>query len=282
MTESLGYDMYKLVDDKEWTIDKMYEIGKNFSRGHDTVATDDDIYAIVIDNHSSAAMMYSSGIKLTEIDEYGAISLVADSRFINANIHEKLKENFLSSHTYWDRNTARSNLGTKTSMFVNGQTAFYANCLYVGSDIVKKSAEDFSFGILPAPLYAEGDEYTSTAYGVSVFGIPKSSLDLHFAATILDAYNYYSWNTVVSGFFESSMKAQLAAGSQDAKMLDVARNNLYFDFAWILEGGSKLSVHGAYQKALGSKEQELASNISSAMEKSIPNLGEIMQFYTQD
>ena len=281
MTDSLDIDMYQLVNDKEWTLDKMFDIGKQFSKGHDTAAEDDDSFALIVDNHSTAAMMYSSGIKLTEIDEYGAISLIADSRFINANIHESLKSIFRSNHTKWYGSTARSDVGAKTSLFVNGNATFYANCLYVGSSIVKSASEDFSFGILPAPLYAEGEDYISTAYGVSVFAIPKSSLDLHFAATILDAYNYYSWNTVVSGFFDSSMKAQLASGSQDAKMLDIARNGLYFDFAWILQGGDKLTVHNAYMNAFKA-DQELTSNVTSAMEKSVPALGDIMKFYTQD
>ena len=77
------------------------------------------------------------------------------------------------------------------------------------------------------------------------------------------------------------MKAQLAEGSQDAMMLDIARNNLYFDFAWILQGGSKLTVHNAYMTAFEA-QNELSSKVTAAMEKSVPALGTIMQFYTQD
>ena len=281
MTNSLGLDMYQLVNDKEWTLDQMNDIGKQFAGGSETTDTSDDSYGVVVDNHSTAAMIYTSGIKLTEIDEYGAISLIAQSRGVNSEIHAKLKEIFLSTDNYWDKNTARSNVGVKTNLFVNGKTAFYANCLYVGGNITKSASEDFEFGILPAPLYAEGDDYISTAYGVSVFGIPKSSVDLHFSAMILDALNFHSWNTVVSGFFDSSMKAQLAAGSDDAKMLDLARNNLYFDFAWILQTGGKMTVHGAFQGAFA-ETKDLATNLTAAMEVSVPGLGEIMAFYTKD
>ena len=282
MTDSVegGIDMYDLVDEHAWTLDEMNRIGKLFATGADTQATDDDIYGVMYDDHSSAAQMYASGIKLTEINEAGGISLVAKTAPLNSLIHEKVKSVILDTANKLHDSTARSDTN-KTTFFVNGQSVFYANCLYMGSAITKKAADDFEFGILPQPLYAEGDDYISTSYGVSLFGIPKSSVDPHFAAVVLDAMNYHSWNTVVTAFFDATMKAQLASGSEDARMLDLAKNNLYFDFAWILQSGGKMTVHGAFINSLTDANKELASTLDSAMEVSVPGLGEIMMFYNQ-
>ena len=278
-----GIDMYALVDDHAWTLDEMNRIGKLFATGSETATdTTDDIYGVMYDTHSMQSQMFAAGIKLTEINDQGGISLVAKSRGVNSLIHDKLKSVIQDSANKFNNTTARSDVSNKTNLFINDQAVFYANCLYVGSQITKKAANGFEFGILPQPLYAEGEDYISTAYGMSVFGIPKSSVDPHFSAVVLDAMNFHSEDTVVSAFFNQTMNTQLASGSEDARMLDLARNSLYFDFSWILQIGGKMTVHSAFYTTIASKDKELASALDSALEVSVPGLGEIMMFYNQD
>ena len=62
-------------------------------------------------------------------------------------------------------------------------------------------------------------------------------------------------------------------------MLDLARDNLYFDFAWMLNSGGKMTVYSAFYNSIIDENKELASTLDAAMEVSVPGLGDILMFY---
>ncbi|MBQ8849759.1 MAG: hypothetical protein IJ011_05475 [Clostridia bacterium] len=282
MTDTLGLDMYQIVNDKKWTIDKMLEIGKQVSAGMDTAdTTDDDVYGAIYDVHSLRSQLISADLKLTEIKDNGTIELIAESRALNLNIQAKVKSliHDTSTNYFGGGSTARTNMAGKAKLLGEKKAAFYATCMYAGSTVKKTGA---NYGVIPMPMYEEGGEYISTSYGVSTFAIPKTAADYHFSAVILDALNYHSYNTVVTGFFDTAMKAQIADSPEDARMMDIARESLYFDFAWMLDQGGTMNVFSAYQKATSNPTTELSSELTPAMQTSITGLANIIAFYNQE
>ena len=275
MTESINLDMYKIVDDKEWTIDKMMEIGLNFTDANAGT------YGAIYDIHSLRSQLFSAGLRLTEIKDNGTIDLIAQSRAINLDIQSKVKEVIHDETTYFygSGSTARNKVPEKAQMLNDRRAAFFVSCMYNGTTVKNTGV---NYGVIPYPMYEEDGEYISTSYGVSVFAIPKTANDYHFSSVILDALNYYSWNTVVTNFYDTTMKAQVADSANDARMMDIARDSLYFDFAWMLDEGGTMNVFSAFQKATSNKETELSSTLATAMETSIMGLADIIAFYNQD
>lgn len=273
MINTLGMDMYKIVDDRQWTIDKMMEIGKNFT----DPATES--YGAIYDEHSMRSQLFSAGLKLTDIKENGTIELIAQSRALNIDIQAKVKELIHDETTNYMDSTARSYIESKAKFLKEQKAAFYATCMYVGTTVKNTGV---NYGVIPMPMYEKDGEYISTSYGVSTFAIPKTASDYHFSAVILDALNYYSWNTVVTNFFDTTMKAQIADSPDDARMMDIARDSLYFDFAWMLDAGGTMNVFGAFHKATESKTVEISSQLTDAMQTSIAGLADIIAFYNQE
>ena len=275
MTESVGLDMYKIVDDKEWTVDKMMEIGINFTDPNTGA------YGAIYDVHSLRSQLFSAGLRLTEIKDNGTIDLIAQSRSLNLDIQTKVKELIHDETTYYfgSNSTARNKVAEKAKMLNERKAAFFASCMYNGTAVKNTGV---NYGVIPFPMYEADGDYISTSYGVSTFAIPKTAGDYHFSAVILDALNYYSWNTVVTNFYDTTMKAQIADSANDARMMDIARDSLYFDFAWMLDEGGTMNVFSAFQSATSKKETELSSTLSSAMETSIMGLADIIAFYNQD
>ncbi len=275
MIDTLGVNMYELVDEKKWTIDKMMELGKHFTDANT------QSYGAIYDVHSLRSQLFSAGLRLTEIKENGTIELIAQSRAINLDIQAKVKELIHDETTkyYGGGSTARNDMAGKAKMLKDQKAAFYATCMYAGKDVKNTGV---NYGVIPMPMYEEGGEYISTSYGVSTFAIPKTASDYHFSAVVLDALNYYSWNTVVTNFFDTAMKAQIADSPDDARMMDIARDSLYFDFAWMLDQGGTMNVFAAYQSATSDPTKELSSQLTTAMQTSITGLANIIAFYNQE
>ena len=276
MLNTVQVDMYDLVDEKKWTMAKMIEIGKNFTDPNAATPT----YGAEYDVHSLRSQLFAADLKLTKI-ENGTIELIAASRTKNVNIQAAVKELIHDDTTYYwgGSSTARNNLENKSKMLSNKQAAFFASCMYAGTWVKNTGV---NYGVVPMPMYEEGGDYISTSYGVSTFAIPKTAADYHFSAVILDALNYYAYDTVVTNFYDTTMKAQIADSAEDARMLDIARNSLYFDFAWMLDEGKTMTVFGAFQAATSGENTELSSKLDTAMETSIEGLASLIAFYNQD
>ena len=276
MLNTVQVDMYDLVDSKKWTMAEMIKIGKNFTDPNAATPT----YGAEYDVHSLRSQLFAADLKLTKI-ENGTIELIASSRTKNINIQEAVEALIHDETTYYwgGGSTARNKMQEKAKMLSDKRVAFYVSCMYVGSYVKDTGV---NYGVVPMPMYEEGGEYISTSYGVSTFAIPKTAADYHFSSVILDALNYYSYNTVVTNFYDTAMKAQIADSADDARMMDIARDSLYFDFAWMLDEGKTMTVFSAFQKATNDENIKIGSLLDKAMETSIEGLQSIIAFYNQD
>ena len=272
-----GVNLYDLVDNNQWTIDKMLEVSRNAASGLDDSDTTNDIHGALYDVHSMRSQLFSAGLKIVDTSN-GTLDIVAQSRTLNLDIVDKVKSLIHDQATDYHASTARSDATNKAKLFTSGKTMFYATALYAGYTINAQTNVP-SFGVLPMPKYGTDQEkYITTSYGVSVFAIPKIALDQHFSAVILDAINYYSEEHTLDAFYNKAMRGQLAEGSDDVRMLDLAKDTMYFDMGWILDEGGKFNLFAEFQSAtLNNREV----NLTSAMTTSTANLAELIAFYNK-
>ena len=269
-------NLYEMVDNGQWTIDQMLILSRNAASGLDDSDDTNNIYGSVYDVHSLRAQLFSAGLVLVDTSQ-GTLNVVAQERTLNLDICDKVKTLIHDQATSYYTSTARVDDG-KVKMFTSGQTMFYATALYLGYTINSQTSVP-SFGVIPMPKYdAETQQnYITTSYGVSVFAIPKICTDYHFAAKILDALNYYSADTTLDAFYNKAMRGQLAEGSDDVRMLDLAKDTMYFDMGWILYDSS-FSVFGAFQTAtVNNAEVALADAMTSTMQA----LSDLQAFYNK-
>ncbi len=231
MAEANSLDLYGMVRDGSWTMEKMEEIGTQVSRDLNNDTTLDDVWGSLFDVHSACALLYSSGMRLTDFAADGTISLTNNTDAL-VRIGELCGKLLNADGVRYDSNTARSSKNFNPGIFTDGQSLFLATALYLGKTL-RAANSDVEYGVIVPPKADVNSEYYTTTYGASLFGIPLSVKDVHKSAVILDALNYYSKDTVVDAFYEVVLKGQIADSQDDADMMEQARQTVVVDFAFI-------------------------------------------------
>lgn len=236
MAENRELDLYALVDDGEWTIDRMMSINREVAN-LDDAAEEHKVYGALYDKHSFRAALFSAGLKLTETAENGAIQIIAGNSK-NYDIADKVASLIHSNEVdYADINCRVRDW----SIFKNGQALFFATALVRGNEL-RTANLSFDYGIVVAPKYDTESDYVSTNYGASVFAIPLDCKDAKMSALVLSALNYYSTDTVVTTYYDTVLRRRVGDNPENARMIDLAREKVYVDFAFIYEFGGLLSA----------------------------------------
>ena len=272
MAEVNKLDLYKMVEDGEWTMEKMAEVNTIVSANLDNETADDDVWGALYDVHSAACMLYSAGLKLTTIKDDGSIAITSDKDGV-IRVGEACINLLHNGATRYDSNTARATNNQGVKLFTNESAMFYATALYLGQTL-RGSNTGFDYGVLVPPKYDKDSEYITSTYGASLFGIPHSVKDVHKSAVILDALNYYSNDTVVDAFYEIVLKYQVADSEEDANMIEKARDVLYMDFAYIYT----LTLFSGVKNAV-IKNQPLASIMTANSKVSEKELQKLVSAY---
>lgn len=272
MAESMELDLYQIVDDGEWTVDKMMEINTQVAQNLEDDDTSNDIWGALYDKHSYRAALFSAGLKLTEMAENGAVQIIAGNPK-NYDIADKITALIHSPEV----NYADINCRVRDySLFKNGQAFFFATALLRGREL-RAEQLTFNYGIVVAPKYDSDSDYVSTNYGASVFAIPLDCKDPGMSALILSALNYYSNDTVVHTYYDQVMLLRVGDNPENARMIDLAREKVYVDFAFIYEFGGLLKAFYTAVK----ENRDSATELASVLESAQPALDELIAGFHQ-
>lgn len=275
MAGDRSLDLYADVSSGKWTVDRLIETVNAVSAGFDDSDTTNDLYGVMYDVHSIDAQMYSCGLKIAELTPE-SVTIDNASGTMNMDIADKLVTLMKNVGVNYSSATARARDWTT---FRDSKSLIYATALYLGKSL-KSAGLGFDYGIIPLPKFSEDSEYISTSYGVSVFGIPAGVNNAHNSALVLNAMNFRSGRTddsVVTTFYEVVLKYQVANSTDDVKNLDIVKNNVYIDFAFIYNVG----VDSAYKNAIIGKSVT-AAGIKAAVKSGKNTLERnILKFYTE-
>ncbi len=116
-------------------------------------------------------------------------------------------------------------------VFMDGRSLFLCGTLGISS-IMREMDDDF--GIVPMPKYDEAQEnYITYSLGPSMCCIPRTADDAERTGTIIDALNYYTHRDVLPAYYEIAMKSKYARDDDSAEMLDLIRENSFYDIGFI-------------------------------------------------
>lgn len=228
MTET---NLYDLVHNKEWTIDRMFQESKDSYR--DALGdgkSDDDTYGFVTYSGMINALCVGMGIRITDKDEEGMIKFsdtyVSEKtqgiiEMLNAQLHVEIPNYYASS---WSKTATI--FCEERSLFTMASVRFTVNEL-VGSDV--------RYGILPAPLYnSDQDSYhTLMANTYTMYGIAISCKDTSRPGAVIEAMASEGYHTVTPVVFEVALKARYSDDSADALMFDVLREGVVMEIGLV-------------------------------------------------
>ncbi len=229
-------DLYQLVLDGEWTIEKQMEIARMVSvdTNGDGAYTDADIYgygagmvnhirAFVVTCDLPIAKVNAEGVP--ELTYYTEKTVTAIGRF---------------NDLLW----GDSSTYTKFTGFNEPQTSevpdmFISNQLLLVDAFLGQSAMlrdmETDFGILPRPKYdtAQAEYRTTMHNAVSMIGFPIVIDNPIMSSVIAEALCFESYKTLRPAFYEATLKGKLTRDEQSGAMIDLIRDSVTCDFGWV-------------------------------------------------
>ena len=236
-TENNVPDMYQLVRDGKWTIEKMHEICVQVTRDLDGDGDIDnsDQWGSSLSNFVWQPIYFGSGYNFIEKDADDVPYLVWDNER-NMAIIERMTA-FLNDgngvlvsqqHSDWKVDNRKN--------FMESRSLFRVEQLYGLAQI--KEAE-FEYGILPAPKYDEEQEfYYSYVHPKQsqAICIPITNTRLELTGAILDDAAYQSYQTIRPAYYDVTLQGKLARNEDTLEMLDIMLAHLNPDLSVAMVG----------------------------------------------
>lgn len=244
MAEDHGIDMYTMVMDGKWTLDRFAAFAEEFTvdlDGDGEISKADQVtYAHVRTSITAWSHYVGCGMQLNTLDEDGniVIDLVTDR---SVTVIQKLQDIFTTlRNNYFD-------MDTSTPMFLSGQAFLFGNSMATVVTSFRDMEDDYAF--LPCPKYDEDqpEYYTSVnAWSRGYLGVPKTIADPDKDGFLMEALAYLSWRDVRSAAYDTVLWNKMSRTEESVDMLDLIYKNIYLDANYLFDfGGSANSVYEA-------------------------------------
>lgn len=269
---SLDDNLYDLVHDNQWTIDRFLSIAEmagNDVNG-DGVFTADDRYGLNMGRGFKGyitSLLCGAGMNYTTMDTDGVPQFTIMQNERALSLMEKLINALGVQGFYYNEDSSPD--GFKPADFFSSGHALFTQG--VPHDIYKLRDMDDDIGILPMPKHDETQEqYYAAAWGGAVMVLAKT-FDMANAANagiLLEALSYMGYYDIVPKYKEVALKTKTARDNESADMLDIIFNNIYFDFGTNIMLDSVI----APQVMAPLWQKKDASAIVSTFEKTAPKI----------
>lgn len=241
MASDLGAgDIYSMVRDGKWTIDKFFELSKGVAKdmNGDDLMDDADRYGIL----SECDMFYpcfwiSSDVKTVKKNDEGLLIFDGKNEKL-LDILGKIYDNICTGDKIYfdpfiDKLTTYTSKGGEDwrritrLMFENNQGLLFVSTMSSAKDL---RTMDTDFGIVPFPKYNEAqDGYLTRVIDGWIKAVPTTAKDPERTSVILEALAVESKNIVLPAYYDIALKMKESRDEESAEMLDIIFNNLTID-----------------------------------------------------
>ncbi|MDD4772857.1 MAG: extracellular solute-binding protein [Eubacteriales bacterium] len=265
---------YALVSDMKWTIDKFTEMGRQVSQdlNGDGKWTVDDKYGLLYYCDMIALGLIGGGVNICSKDEEDLpyISFYNDTT-------QKIWETYIELLYDPSLSLSWSKIGVPNddiiAMFQNNQGLFNFNEFHA---IQNMREMDTDFGILPVPLYTEGQSsyfHTINPHVAAMICIPVDAPDVSKSAIVLDALGSESKNILTPAYNEVYLKTKGTRDDDSEAVLDIVFATLKYDVGYLYNWGNvgtfTLTMVNAYNPDLASQYAKIEKAAETAMQKAI-------------
>lgn len=256
-------DLYALVDNGTWTLDKYTEMCMAVKADLDgnTVASDGDRYGVVSYNELLAdTLIAGAGFKYIDKDQNDLlVSNINSEAFYDA--YEKIRHIMHDDNmNYCVRKNTSTGKGDRAAelLFMGDQALFYSECMAWTRELRKMESD---FGVLPPPKLNEAqDRYYAIVINPWNMVVLSNNNDLEFTGDIMEALNAASYKPVVSAYIDITLMGRVARDPETVRMLELVFDNLYY-----LVHHSDILTRGSVQSALTGNNANIASTLKTTM-----------------
>lgn len=273
-------DPYTLVDEGKWTMDKFAELCRSVVADvdGDGEMTDTDRYGWI----SYTAIM--TDLLINGMDNRYMYVDSETGRVANGTLSEGFYDAFSKiydlvnspDNAVFDIRASKHSghlrgLGDRIQeqIFVENGALFYSECL-AWSRVMREMEADF--GIVPPPkLNEEQDRHYSIILNPFMEMIPVTAEDVNRTATILEAYNAASHDTVVPAYVDITLSGKVARDTDTVRMLNLVFEelayNLHFTTIGTLRSTAESVVSSGKDNNLISKLEAQEKSVNTALDK---------------
>ncbi|MCL2159057.1 MAG: hypothetical protein FWH48_06595, partial [Oscillospiraceae bacterium] len=273
-------DLYSLVRENKWTLDKFHSIIKETARdlNGDGKLGFDDLAGLVSSDFGINIFYYNSGETVTKKDEndYPYFTPPDERSVLAAEkayeiICDKsaavLASDLLASgiSNPWTDGINRMFQDDRALFFV-AQVTFIHRTRTMESD----------FGILPSPKLdeAQGAYYTSINPGVSnCIAVPTTVADAEKTSVILEALSAESKYTLMPAYYDITITNKMIRDEDSSEMLDLILSSRIFDLGYIFNWGDLGNVPlslfpngGSFVSTYEKREQKAKTEMEKTLE----------------
>lgn len=230
-------DLYQIVLDGKWTLEKLTEYVKmsyNDINGDGKVDAEDFLGFVYSLEDPIDGMAMAAGVKFTEFDADGVPYLVitSSSGLDRATRFTELLTNLCQAQgsfqaTSDDCKTLFMTFANLHAMFAIGRVKHAINYL-------RDMQEDFA--LIPAPKLDESQPtYLTTLHdGTTILGIPKTVTDdvADDVCMVMEALAAESYRNLTPIYLDVALKNKYTRDEKSAEMIDLIRQNIVSDFGF--------------------------------------------------
>lgn len=236
-------DLYELVKNGEWTIDKCIELSRGIYQDTNNDQWDgpEDTYGYITDIPNTTDALHAQfDVQPTSRNEAGELVVSLDQNKMHSII-QKMTE-FKATKDFHHEYTTSGEIAADNPLdliFRESRALFYPATLSKAQEFRDIEVD---FGIIPCPMWDEnqyvtdkngnylGGYYTSAQDGYSVAVIPADVTNPEKSGTVFDALSYLSGEYVIPAYYDEALKLKYSRDDASAEMLDIIRQGFKVNF----------------------------------------------------
>ncbi len=273
-------DLYDIVMNGEWTLDKQYSMSKDHyvDADRDGAVSKGDFYGFVTGNCISVdPYMVSTDTHLV-IKEADTNDLIYNPEITAklSDVCDKIQLLYNDASTYYYEGSSEDDvLLTNIIDHFTKENALMATTLFVQMEMNYADLAPLSYGIAPMPKFDTNQKsYYSyvqdqvTGFGISsVVGDPDRQ---EMCAAVLETMAYFSHKMVRPAYYDTALSERYMQDPQSKEILDLIFDTVYFDFSSTCANMLNVNTRDSLRTLLTDTSNTIASSTRS-WSKSIAN-----------
>ena len=219
-------DPYTLVRNKQWTLDKLFELTNNTYQdlNNNGQEDDNDFFGFVGVDYGMDAFYTGSGLRLVDLHDTDYLIISPDySSEKTVDLVDKLGAACMGND--WSITSAN------TTIFQQERALFDQNRTYYAKRYLLEV--DFSYGLVPTPMYdLEQENYISVlANPITLYGIMSDVEEnrLSEMTAVIECWGSEGYRQTTPALFETNMKLKYAETSEESEMFDIIHDTINLD-----------------------------------------------------
>jgi len=268
-------DMYQLVRDGKWTLDRFLSYNTDSSRdvNGDGVQNHLDEWGYVGSGTSSVAMLWSMGGSYSTLDKDGKVVFNVDNEK-NMTILNKLYD-ILADKTKVItaarclNDSGKTDFNIQRAIFIEGRALFLAAIVSYAPVYLRAMEDDY--GVLPNPKWDDAQkDYIATTqeWIASMWMAPRNAENLERTSVILEYMGYVSHDTTKIAYYDEILALKGVRDEASTEMLKLVLDaRTIYDPGQALACGKVRTISTWVEAASNNLASEIAANKAAMQAK---------------